>query len=109
MARSMIERVKTRLEDSEVTVSDVLLEDLIDEATEEVLSCTQQPALNPPLERVVVGSVVIKVNRLGAEGISSEGYSGVSTSYLDGLPANLRSIVYANSRIGSWGDDDEPE
>ena len=57
----------------------------------------------------MVGSVVIKVNRLGTEGISSEGYSGMSTSYLDGLPANLRSIVYANSRIGSWGDDDESE
>gem|GEM_PF-1564484 len=109
MARSMTERVKTRLDDSEVTVSDALLEDLIDEATEEVLSCTQQPALNPPLERVVVGSVVIKVSRLGTEGISSEGYSGVSTSYLDDLPSNLRSIIYANSRIGSWGDDDESE
>lgn len=109
MARSMIERVKTRIDDSEVTVSDALLEDLIDEATEEVLSCTQQPALNPPLERVVVGSVVIKVNRLGTEGLSSEGYSGVSTSYLDDLPSNLRSIIYANSRIGSWGDDDESE
>lgn len=107
MAQSMIERIKTRLKDSEVTVSDALLDDLIVEATEEVLSYTQQPVLNPPLERVVVGSVVIKVNRLGTEGLSSESYSGVSTSYLEGLPSNLRSIVYANSRIGSWGNRDE--
>ena len=107
MARTIMERVKTRLEDAEIEATDTLLQDLIDEATEEVLSATQQTTLNPPLERVVVGSVVIKVNRLGTEGIASEGYSGVSTSYLDDLPTHLKSIIHANTRIGSWGDDDE--
>lgn len=106
MSRSIIDRVKTRLEDSDITISDDLLQDLIDQATDEVLGETQQPKLNPPLERVIVGSVVIKVNRLGTEGIASEGYSGVSTSYLDTLPADLKSIIYANTRLGSWGDDD---
>lgn len=106
MSRSIIDRVKTRLEDSDVTVTESLLQDLIEQATDEVLGETQQSELNPALERVVASSVVIKVNRLGTEGLASEGYSGVSTSYLDGLPADLMSIIYAHSRLGSWGDDD---
>ncbi|MHC5248817.1 phage head-tail connector protein [Enterococcus sp. LJL90] len=101
--------MKTRLEDSEVSVNDTLLADLLDDAESEVLAVTNQAKLNSSLERVVVSSVVIKVNRLGTEGLSSEGYSGVSTSYLDGLPAGLQAVVHANSRIGSWGDENESE
>lgn len=107
MSRTIVDRVKTRLDDSATTVSDDLLQDLIDDAEGEVLARTSQLALNSALERVVVGLVVISVNRLGTEGIASEGYSGVSTSYFDDLPPNLKSIIYANTRLGSWGDDDE--
>ncbi|WP_418904743.1 phage head-tail connector protein [Enterococcus saccharolyticus] len=107
MSRTIIDRVKTRLADAATTISDDLLQDLIDDAEGEVLARTSQPALNPALERVVVGLVVISVNRLGTEGIASEGYSGVSTAYLDDLSPNLKSIIYANTRLGSWGDSDE--
>lgn len=105
--KSILSKIKIRLQDSEVTVSDELLSDFIEEATEEVFAVTQQTALNRSLEKVVIASVVMKVHRLGTEGIASESYSGVSTSYLKDLPSTLQSVLYSNSRIGSWGDDDE--
>ena len=36
---------------------------------------------------------VIKLNRIGSEGLSSQGYSGVSESYLDGYPAHIQKIL----------------
>lgn len=98
--RTLLDRVKTRLEDT--TVSDDLLNDFIDDATDEVLARTNQEELNSSLERVIVGCVVLYVNRIGTEGTASESYSGVSTSYLDGLPANLQAIINHNTRLGRW-------
>lgn len=98
--RTLLERVKTRLEDT--TVSDDLLNDFIDDATDEVLARTNQEELNSSLERVIVGCVVLYVNRIGTEGTASESYSGVSTSYLDSLPANLQAIINHNTRLGRW-------
>lgn len=105
MAEELLSRVKKRLDD--VEVSDETIQSIIDDATQEVYADTNQTALNSQLETVVVGSSVIAINRIGTEGISSEGYSGVSTSYLDDLPPRLLSILNANRRLGSWGDDDE--
>lgn len=107
MDKLVLSQIKRRLQDTETTVSDELLYDFIEEATEEVFAATQQTTLNHSLEKVIVASVVLKVNRLGTEGIASESYSSVSTSYLKDLPSTMQSILYANSRIGSWGDDDE--
>ncbi len=98
--RTLLERVKTRLEGTDL--SDDLLNDFIYDATDEVLARTNQEKLNSSLERVIVGCVVLYVNRLGTEGLTSEGYSGVSTSYLDSLPENLQAIINRNTRLGRW-------
>ena len=37
--------------------------------------------------------VVQKYNRLGSEGAASESYSGVSESYIDGYPAEIRAAL----------------
>ena len=106
MAEStLLDRLKNRLD--EVEVSEIKLQAIIDDVTLEVLADTNQPILNTQLESAVISLSVIAVNRLGTEGLASEGYSGVSTSYLDDVPPRVASILNANRRLGSWEDEDE--
>lgn len=103
---ALVERLKERLDENEL--SDDKLHAIIDDVTLEVLADTNQPILNAQLESAVISLSVITVNRLGTEGLASEGYSGVSTSYLDDVPPRVASILNANRRLGVWEDEDEP-
>lgn len=106
MIETLLERLKARLDENEL--SDGKLQGIIDDVTIEVLANTNQPILNAQLESAVISLSVIAVNRLGTEGLASEGYSGVSTSYLDDVPPRVASILNANRRLGIWEDEDEP-
>ena len=103
---ALVERLKERLDENEL--SDDKLQAIIDDVTLEVLADTNQSKLNAQLESAVISLSVITVNRLGTEGLASEGYSGVSTSYLDDVPPRVASILNANRRLGVWEDEDEP-
>ena len=105
MIETLLERLKARLDD--VEVPDVKLQAIVEDVTQEVLANTNQPILNTQLESAVISLSVIAVNRLGTEGLASEGYSGVSTSYLDDVPPRVASILNANRRLGVWEDEDE--
>ena len=102
---TLLERLKARLDDAEVP--DVKLQAIVEDVTQEVLADTNQSKLNAQLESAVISLSVIAVNRLGTEGLASEGYSGVSTSYLDDVPPRVASILNANRRLGVWEDEDE--
>ena len=97
--------LKNRIDEDEV--SEIKLQAIIDDVTLEVLADTNQPELNAQLESAVISLSVISVNLLGIEGLASEGYSGVSTSYLDDVPPRVASILNANRRLGVWEDEDE--
>ncbi len=105
MSETLLERLKARLDENEL--SDGKLQEIIDDVTQEVLADTNQSELNLQLSSAVVSLSVIAVNRLGTEGLASEGYSGVSTSYLDDVPTRVASILNANRRLGAWEDEDE--
>ena len=105
MIETLLERLKARLDENEL--SDDKLQEIIDDVTQEVLADTNQSKLNAQLESAVISLSVIAVNRLGTEGLASEGYSGVSTSYLDDVPPRVASILNANRRLGVWEDEDE--
>ena len=102
---TLLERLKARLDDAEVP--DVKLQAIVEDVTQEVLADTNQSKLNAQLESAVISLSVIAVNRIGTEGLASEGYSGVSTSYLDDVPPRVASILNANRRLGVWEDEDE--
>lgn len=68
---------------------DKLILDLIDETQEEIKEFTHREDIPSSLEGSLIELVVIKCNRLGTEGISSESFSGVSTSYLNGFPKHI--------------------
>ena len=105
MIETLLERLKARLDENEL--SDDKLQAIVEDVTLEVLADTNQPELNAQLESAVISLSVIAVNRLGTEGLASEGYSGVSTSYLDDVPPRVASILNANRRLGVWEDEDE--
>ena len=105
MIETLLERLKARLDD--VEVPDIKLQAIVEDVTQEVLADTNQSELNAQLESAVISLSVIAVNRLGTEGLASEGYSGVSTSYLDDVPPRVASILNANRRLGVWEDEDE--
>ena len=102
---TLLEHLKARLDD--VEVPDVKLQAIVEDVTQEVLADTNQSKLNAQLESAVISLSVVAVNRLGTEGLASEGYSGVSTSYLDDVPPRVASILNANRRLGVWEDEDE--
>ena len=102
---TLLERLKARLDD--VEAPDVKLQAIVEDVTQEVLADTNQSKLNAQLESAVISLSVVAVNRLGTEGLASEGYSGVSTSYLDDVPPRVASILNANRRLGVWEDEDE--
>ena len=106
MIETLLERLKARLDENEL--SDDKLQAIVEDVTLEVLADTNQPILNAQLESAVISLSVVAVNRLGTEGLASEGYSGVSTSYLDDVPPRVASILNANRRLGVWEDEDEP-
>ena len=106
MIETLLERLKARLDENEL--SDDKLQAIVEDVTLEVLADTNQSELNAQLESAVISLSVVAVNRLGTEGLASEGYSGVSTSYLDEVPPRVASILNANRRLGVWEDEDEP-
>ena len=55
--------------------------------------------LDYELEMVAQRIAIIKLNRLNTEGLASQGYSGVSESYIDGYPADILAILNRKRRI----------
>lgn len=51
------------------------------------------------LELLAEKIAVIKLNRLGTEGLAAQGYSGVSESYIDGYPADIVAALNRKRKI----------
>lgn len=55
--------------------------------------------LDYELEVVAEKIAILKLNRLGSEGLASQGYSGVSESYIDGYPADILAVLNRKRKI----------
>ena len=42
---------------------------------------------------------IIKLNRLGTEGLADQGFSGVSESFIDGYPADIQAALNRKRKI----------
>ena len=51
------------------------------------------------LELAAMRIAVIKLNRMNTEGLASQGYSGVSESYIDGYPADIQAILNSKRKV----------
>lgn len=86
--KKILEKAKRR-SNAASNQSDDLLNDLIEETQEEIKEYIHRTDIPQSLEGSLIELVIIKCNRLGTEGISSESFSGVSTSYIDGFPKDI--------------------
>lgn len=51
------------------------------------------------LELLAQKIAVIKLNRLGTEGLASQGFSGISESFIDGYPADILAALNRKRKI----------
>lgn len=80
------------------TSKDALLNVLIDQAEAEADSITHG-ADPEELYGCIAQMVVFRFNRIGAEGLNSEGYSGVSYSYSADYPEPLLRDLKAHRKV----------
>lgn len=62
-------------------------------AGEEVRAYTHRVNVDTELGVIIARIAVIRLNKLGSEGASALNFSGVSESYIDGYPADIRAIL----------------
>lgn len=55
--------------------------------------------LDSTLELLAQRIAIIKLNRIGTEGLAAQGFSGVSESYIDGYPAEILSVLNRKRKI----------
>lgn len=94
----MLEDIKTMLGDAASNYSDAQINLSIKQATAEVeVYCNRK--LDTELEACVEKIAVIKLNRMNSEGLTSQSYSGVSESYIDGYPAEVLAVLNRKRKI----------
>lgn len=90
MIEKIIEYIKLRPGVS--NIDEFLLADIVQDAVIEVsdyINIKEGEELPLGCISIVKDIVVIKVNKLGSEGISNESYSGVSQSYIEDIPKDI--------------------
>ena len=87
----MLERLRRRLPDITDDTQNELLQDLLYDATDTVLDLIGRDVLPQRLESVVIALAVIAYERMGTEGSVSRSEGGISLSFVDGLPEDLKS------------------
>ncbi len=83
-------------------ISDALLSDFIQDSFSDVSEYINlEDGLEMPMVciSIVKDLVVIKVNKIGSEGISSESYEGVSHSYIDGISKEIKARLRRYRRL----------
>lgn len=78
---------------------DELLTLLINTAIDEVISYTHNDKCIGALDSTIQNMVVYNYNRLGTEGVTSEGYSGVSYNYSTDYPDNIMRVLKAHRKL----------
>lgn len=94
----MLEEIKTLLGDAAANYSDAQISLCLKMALSEVQAyCNRE--LDLDLEIMAQRIAIIKLNKLNAEGLSSQSYSGVSESYIDGYPADIMAVLKRKRRM----------
>lgn len=96
----MIAEVKVLLGDSVQSFSDEQIQVCLKWALAEVEAyCNRTVAGDYELEIIAQKIAILKLNRLGSEGLASQGYSGVSETYIDGYPADILAVLNRKRKL----------
>lgn len=94
----MVENIKLLLGDAASNFSETQIELAYSMASAEIEAyCNRE--LDSFLEMIAARIAVIQLNRTNTEGLASQSYSGVSESYIDGLPQDIISVLNRKRRI----------
>lgn len=94
----MTENIRLMLGNSASNYSDAQIEFAYRRAVNEIETyCKRQ--LDVELAMVAEEIAVIKLNRMGTEGLSNQSYSGVSESYIDGYPDTIKKILNSKRKV----------
>ena len=94
----MIDEIKLMLGDAAANYSDALINLAYKQSLLEVEEYCHRDA-DEALEYVAQRIAILKLNRMGSEGLASQGYSGVSESYVDGYPQDILAILNRKRRL----------
>ena len=94
----MIEEIKLLLGSAADNFTDAQISLALKMAMAEVEDyCNRE--LDSTLELLAQRIAIIKLNRLGTEGLASQGFSGVSEAYIDGYPAEILAVLNRKRKI----------
>jgi len=96
----MLEEIKTLLGEAAASFTDAQISLAYKLALAEVEGyCNREVGTDAVLKYIVEQIAVIKLNRTNTEGLASQSYSGVSESYIDGYPAEIKAILNRKRKI----------
>lgn len=94
----MIEEIKILLGDASSNYTDAQISLCYKLALAEVEDYCNREA-DGTLEMIAQKIAVIKLYRLGTEGLASQSYSGVSESYVNGYPADIQAVLNRKRKL----------
>lgn len=93
-----MEDIKILLGESASNYSDALINLTYRQTVAEVEDYCKRE-LDIVLDNVAKQITVIKLHRTGSEGITSQSYSGVSESFINGYPADIQAILNGKRKL----------
>lgn len=94
----MVENIKTLLGTSADNFTDAQIELAYTFSLAEVEEYCNRQA-DAVLQNTAVRIAVIKLQRTNTEGLASQSFSGVSESYIDGLPDDIMKVLNRKRKI----------
>lgn len=94
----MIEEIKILLGDSASNFTDAQIGLSYGMALNEVKEYTKADE-DYALRLLAARITVIKLNRLGTEGLTSQSFNGVSESYLNDIPADIQRLLNLRRKV----------
>jgi hypothetical protein len=94
----MIDNIRLMLGNSASNYSDAQINLVYKRAVMEIETYCKRE-IDIELAMVAEEIAVIKLNRMGTEGLSNQSYSGVSEGYLDGYPDHIKKILNSKRKI----------
>lgn len=93
----MLDKIKVCLSNN--TYTDDLINLFIEDTITEVKVYCNREDIDTELESAIRRIVIIKLNRINSEGLSSQSFSGVSESFIDGYPQDIVSILNRKRKL----------
>lgn len=99
MNNLIIEEIRILLGAASDNFTDAVINLAFKTAVNEVELYTGRAALDDSLTLIAERIAVIKLGRIGTDGITSQSFSGVSENFIDGYPQEIQNILNRKRKI----------